>query len=223
MTLLSNLTDFKKQDVLVGKDVSDSDFNKHQSFINSPQAKNQLVQIAKVLPQLYQQFEQKLDETAKAVGGHNVMKNTGIKRMDSAVGKVIDKHAIEKKDNYQFKDMTDWIRGTIAVDNEQQAYNALKYVENHWKIADKPIDYFKHPNKGYRGLHVIVTLGYGLRGEIQIHTPQSLSYKLDTMKEYEKYGYKKYSQLPDTTKNELEKKSQQYFGENVKGKGNSSG
>ena len=209
---------FKRDELLLGKDITPEVFSKYQNWVNAPKAQEELKGIAASLAPMYEWFEQKLDETANATHTHNVMKNTGVKRLASAVGKIIDKHAIEHKDHYTFSDMTDWIRGTLIAKDETLARHALSYIEKNWKIADKPIDYFKHPNKGYRGLHVIVDLPNGLRGEIQIHTPESLSYKLETMKEYEKYGYKKFSQMPDNIKDKLEQESKKYFHETPAGK-----
>lgn len=206
---------FTKDELSVAKDVSQSDFNKYQDLINSPSSRAKATELYQQISQSYQPFQNYLNEIASEIGARNIMENTGIKTMKSMLGKVIDKNAVEGSE-YTLNDVQDGLRATLAVPDEASVGKVAQRVLSDFPDA-KVEDYFKDPQAGYRGYHINAKLPNGLDFELQVHTPQSLDYKFATMDQYAKYGYQRFSQMPEDVRNKINAQSLKDFGETPTG------
>ncbi|MEN6581693.1 MAG: hypothetical protein ABFD54_04530 [Armatimonadota bacterium] len=126
-------------------------------------------------------FKQLGDEIAGTVGGTF---GNGVKSIESLAAKV-ERKQVEKPE-YNASTPKDHVRGKILIKDWSEAPTVIRELQRRGfaieNTIDQPMNEF-----GYRGLHSSVSLGDGVNGEIQVHTPESWALKLKTDDIYQKW------------------------------------
>jgi len=95
---------------------------------------------------------------------------------------------VETKFGGDWRELTDVVRGSIAVDTWDELQNLVNVLEKQGlKLAEVPDDRFSNPTEaGYRDLNLKVDYGDGHVGELQLHLNTILEAKEKGHKFYEK-------------------------------------
>ena len=110
-----------------------------------------------------------------------------VKSIDSMVAKILRKRS-DGVEDYSVSALKDHARGAMILDSAGQIPQVLAllkrripqiHIEN---FVETPLNFF-----GYRGVNSSLSLGNGINGEIQIHTPESWKLKLESDQIYTKW------------------------------------
>jgi len=143
--------------------------------------RQQAVAVQEVAKQKQADLNQMMDDVVKE---HGLKGYEGtVKTVDSMVAKVLRK----QPSDYGVHSMKDHARGVIYLNDFSEVPKVVESLARRGQFRaevhiDEPLNQF-----GYRGINLSVTLGDGINGEIQIHTPESWQLKLETDEIYRKW------------------------------------
>ena len=125
-------------------------------------------------------FSRLLDDISGASGVEIEILDAGVKSLKSAAEKVNRKRASGK--DYSAYDMKDHVRGAFIIKDFAQCKDvveaAIEYaVENSIGIKGKAMLLEEMNEFGYKGFHLLVDMGEGITGEIQIHSEEGWNFK----------------------------------------------
>lgn len=135
--------------------------------------------------QIHNSFIAAINSVAESLGAK--VNDGGAKSVDSLVNKVLRKHEAGETD-YTLYDAKDHVRCAIELPSIADVPAAIQALKNSFPtLSGKAAISAPMNDSGYRGIHLVVDFGDGLKGEIQLTTPEAWQIKLKTDAIYEKW------------------------------------
>ena len=145
----------------------------------------QVEETHKLAEQKQHDMVQMLGGIAQTLGAK--LEDPGAKSIESMVNKVQRKRESGQSD-YGVLSMKDHARAALLLQDLSQVPETIQKLKEHFPNLTGEV-FLETPlnRSGYRGIHLTIDLGDGIRGEIQLSTPQAWAIKKETDAIYEKW------------------------------------